>query len=116
MLLVGATPVAEKLETVAPMLSIPLVRFEDGTDPNGLFEVAVVATQGKKDKDGLKQALRYTVGKIYFIASSKKAKKLKEQLIDDGVTESILTVFVRLQVLRFTLKPPMKSRCRSLPV
>ena len=87
-LLVGATPVAKKLETVAPMLSIPLVRFEDGIDPNGLFEVAVVATQGKKDKDGLKQALRYTVGKIYFIASSKKAKKLKEQLIDDGVTES----------------------------
>ena len=49
-LLVGATPVAKKLETVAPMLSIPLLRFEDGTDPNGLFEVAVVATQGKRIK------------------------------------------------------------------
>lgn len=87
-LLVGATPVADKLEIVAPILSLPLVRLGDGTDLSESFEVAIVATQGKKDKDALKKAIQYSTGKIYFIASPKKAKKLKEQLVDDGVLES----------------------------
>ena len=79
---------ADKLEIVAPILSIPLVRFGDGSDPNGSFEIAIVATQGKKDKAGLKKALQYAVGKVYFIASGKKAEILKKQLTDDGLSES----------------------------
>ena len=87
-LLVGETPVADKLEIVAPILSIPLVRFGDGSDANGSFEIAIVATQGKKDKAGLKKALQYAVGRVYFIASGKKAEILKKQLTDDGLSES----------------------------
>lgn len=83
LLVIGATPVAEKLELVAPLLSIPLQRFQPGKVIDGLFECAVVATQGNKDKSSLIQALKHTTGIVYLIASTNKAAKLKEELIDD---------------------------------
>ena len=87
-LVIGSTPVAEKLEFIGPMVSIPTTRYEPGTDVDGSYRTSVVATQGKKDKDSLKRALQHTHGIVFFVASEKKALKLKEQLLTDGIGES----------------------------
>jgi xanthine dehydrogenase accessory factor len=84
-LVIGSTPVAEKLEFVGPFLSMPIKRCEPGTEVEGSYPMCVVATQGKKDKDSLKIALLHTHGAVFFVASEKKAAKLKEQLITDGL-------------------------------
>lgn len=87
-LVIGSTPVAEKLEFIGPLVSIPTTRYEPGTDVDGSYRTSVVATQGKKDKDSLKRALQHTHGIVFFVASEKKALKLKEQLLTDGIGES----------------------------
>ena len=87
-LVIGSTPVAEKLEFVGPLVSIPTTRYEPGADVDGYYQTSVVATQGKKDKDSLKRALQHTHGIVFFVASEKKALKLKEQLFTDGIGES----------------------------
>jgi len=87
-LVIGSTPVAEKLEFIGPLVSIPTIRYEPGTDVDGSYRTSVVATQGKKDKDSLKRALQHTHGIVFFVASEKKALKLKEQLLTDGIGES----------------------------
>lgn len=87
-LVIGSTPVAEKLEFIGPLVSIPTTRYEPGTDVDGSYRTSVVATQGKKDKDSLKRALQHTHGIVFFVASEKKALKLKEQLSTDGIGES----------------------------
>ena len=87
-LVIGSTPVAEKLEFIGPLVSIPTTRYEPGVDVDGAYRTSVVATQGKKDKDSLKQALQHTHGIVFFVASEKKALKLKEQLLTDGFIES----------------------------
>ena len=87
-LVIGSTPVAEKLEFIGPLVSIPTTRYEPGTDVDGSYRTSVVATQGKKDKDSLKRALQHTHGIVFFVASEKKALKLKEQLFTDGIGES----------------------------
>lgn len=87
-LVIGSTPVAEKLEFIGPLVSIPTTRYEPDTDVDGSYRTSVVATQGKKDKDSLKRALQHTHGIVFFVASEKKALKLKEQLLTDGISES----------------------------
>ena len=87
-LVIGSTPVAEKLEFVGPLVSIPTTRYEPGEHVDGSYRTSVVATQGKKDKDSLKRALQHTHGIVFFVASEKKALKLKEQLLTDGIGES----------------------------
>ena len=87
-LVIGSTPVAEKLEFIGPLVSIPTTRYEPGTDVDGSYRTSIVATQGKKDKDSLKRALQHTHGIVFFVASEKKALKLKEQLLTDGIGES----------------------------
>ena len=87
-LVIGSTPVAEKLEFIGPLVSIPTTRYEPGTDVDGSYRTSVVATQGKKDKDSLQRALQHTHGIVFFVASEKKALKLKEQLLTDGIGES----------------------------
>jgi len=87
-LVIGSTPVAEKLEFIGPLVSIPTTRYEPDTDVDGSYRTSVVATQGKKDKDSLKRALQHTHGIVFFVASEKKALKLKEQLLTDGIGES----------------------------
>ncbi len=87
-LVIGSTPVAEKLEFIGPLVSIPTTRYEPGTDVDGSYRTSVVATQGKQDKDSLKRALQHTHGIVFFVASEKKALKLKEQLLTDGIGES----------------------------
>ena len=46
--------------------------------------IAAVATQGKKDEEGLEAALTTDAPYIAFIASAKKAAKLKQYLIERG--------------------------------
>ena len=87
-LLIGATPVAEKLEMVAPLLGFPMARYEPGDEVDASFSISIVATQGKKDKESLKQALKSTRGTVLFVASRRKADKLNDQLLADGVLAS----------------------------
>lgn len=90
LLIIGSAPIAKKLEVVAPLLSIPVKRIHPGQSVDGFFQCAVVATQGRKDKAGLIQALRQSEGFIHFVASSKKAIKFREELADEGFTSSEL--------------------------
>ena len=71
-LVIGSTPIAEKLEFIGPLVSIPTTRYKQGTDVDGSYRTSVVATQGKKDKDSLKRALQHTHGIVFFVASEKK--------------------------------------------
>ena len=48
LLVIGSTPVAEKLEFIGPLVSIPTTRYEPGTDVDGSYRTSVVATQGKR--------------------------------------------------------------------
>lgn len=89
-LLIGATPVAEKLEMIAPLLGFPVTRCEPGDEVDGSYSISIVATQGKKDKESLKIALESTRGKVLFVASRRKADKLNDQLLADGVLASDL--------------------------
>ena len=84
-LVIGSTPIAEKLEFVGPYLSMPVTRYEPGVEVDGRYPVCVVATQGKKDKESLKLALQHTTGAVFFVASKKKALKLRDQLSNDGL-------------------------------
>ncbi len=60
----------------------------EGFDPEQAIRAAssfvVVATQGKRDKDALRFAIATGSSYIAFVASRKKAAKLKQDLCDEG--------------------------------
>jgi xanthine dehydrogenase accessory factor len=55
---------------------------EEGIPQTGFI---VVATQGKRDREALREAVATTAPYIAFIGSRKKAKILKDELIENGV-------------------------------
>lgn len=60
----------------------------DGMDLSGLMrreiDFAVVATQGKRDEEGLEAALGTAAREVAFVASSRKAARLREYLKERG--------------------------------
>ncbi|MEB8432634.1 XdhC family protein [Cocleimonas sp. KMM 6892] len=103
LLIIGAAPSAQALSILAHRTGFEVtamfpgankelypdaIEVIDGLDASALKysnpPFVVVATQGKGDEDGLKQALATNSEFIGFIASERKAKKVKVSLIESG--------------------------------
>jgi xanthine dehydrogenase accessory factor len=87
---IGETPVAELLSTVGPQLGIPVDSYASGDELAKTYEYCIVATQGRKDKQSIANALARTTSKVWFIASQRKADKILAQLTKDELDPSDL--------------------------
>jgi len=103
LLLVGDSPVARALLDLAPRIgfAVSVLAFaasaEDFSQAHAVLGSAdalvdrwgqgglvVVATQGRLDMEGLQAALSVQPAHCWFVASERKAKVLKNQLIESG--------------------------------
>jgi xanthine dehydrogenase accessory factor len=104
LLVVGDTPLAVALAALAPRVGLPVTvlahgadaaRFPDADavvasdDDDALAQVApgafvVVATQGRRDLQGLRAALAVQARRVFFVASARKAQVLKASLLESG--------------------------------
>ncbi len=103
LLIIGASPVGQALSELAARVGFAVAAAFPGAEPplfpdadqvvNGLDLAAckmgpddfiVVATQGRKDEEGLEAALTTQAGFIALIASRRKAEKLKQYLRERG--------------------------------
>jgi xanthine dehydrogenase accessory factor len=102
LVIIGDSPVAVALAGLAPRVGLPVTVVASGADaqrfadasqvidtdeagavakqvtPGGLV---VVATQGRRDLQGLRAALAVKAQKVWLIASARKAQALREALI-----------------------------------
>jgi xanthine dehydrogenase accessory factor len=102
-LIIGASPVAQALGELAHHAGFAVhaafpgadadmfpqaVQIIDGLELDelrcGVPPLVVVATQGKRDEPGLEVALNTGSGYIAFVASARKADKLRDQLKERG--------------------------------
>jgi xanthine dehydrogenase accessory factor len=104
LVVVGDSPLAVALAALAPRVGLPVsviahqadaARFADAgqvlthDDVSVAAEVApgafvVVATQGRRDLQGLRAALALQAQRVFFVASARKASVLKAALIEAG--------------------------------
>ena len=84
---VGETPVAELLSRIGPQLGIPVDLHASGDELAKTYEYCIVATQGRKDKQSVANALVRTTSKVWFIASQRKADKIMTQLTKDELDD-----------------------------
>ncbi len=99
---IGDTPLAAALAGLAPRVGLPVTVVAHGADaarfpdaerviasddaladvPPGSF--VVVATQGRRDLQGLRAALALQARQVFFVASARKAQVLKAALVEAG--------------------------------
>ena len=100
--IVGDTPLAAALAALAPRVGLPVTvvaagaeaaRVPDavqviGSDAPGADiapgSFVVVATQGRRDLQGLRAALSLRARQVFFVASARKAQVLKAALVEAG--------------------------------
>jgi len=99
--IIGDSPLAAALAGLAPRVGLPVTVVAQGADaarfPDALRVIAsdeapdvgpgsfvVVATQGRRDLQGLRAALALNARQVFFVASARKAQVLKAQLIESG--------------------------------
>ncbi len=112
LVVVGDTPLAVALASLAPRVGLPVTvlahgadaaRFSDaerviasdepGADvPSGGF--VVVATQGRRDVQGLRAALSLRARQVFFVASARKAQVLKAALLEAGEDAAAVNAIV----------------------
>ena len=111
---IGDSPVAVALVGLAPRVGLQVTVLAQGADPLRYPDAAqviatdeaaavaaqvapgsfvVVATQGKRDVQGLRAALALQARQISFVASARKAQVLRESLIESGCDAE---AFIRL--------------------
>lgn len=91
--IVGDTPLAAALATLAPHVGWSVSRVsDDGALPAGAF--VVVATQGRRDLQGLRAALASQARQVFFVASAKKAAVLKAALVEAGEARDAVDAIV----------------------
>jgi xanthine dehydrogenase accessory factor len=81
LVVIGETPLAQALATLAPHVGWQTQTVADETAANippGAF--IVVATQGRRDLQGLRAALRAQPRQIFLVASARKGAVLKDAL------------------------------------
>lgn len=102
-LIIGVSPTAQALSELAARLGFSVIAAFPGADRNafpdamqivdgleveradtGPQDFVVVATQGRKDEEGLEAALATHAGFIAFVGSRRKADKLKRYLKERG--------------------------------
>jgi len=99
---IGDSPLAAALAGLAPRVGLPVTvlahgadasRFPDAeqvlTDDEGGHDIApgsfvVIATQGRRDLQGLRAALALQARQVFFVASARKAQVLKAALVGSG--------------------------------
>jgi xanthine dehydrogenase accessory factor len=106
LVVIGDSPLAAALTGLAPRVGLPVTVVAHGADParfadaervltqdDAAAEVAgqvapgsfvVVATQGRRDLQGLRLALTMQARQVFFVASARKAQVLKEALVTAG--------------------------------
>ncbi|MDJ0862234.1 MAG: XdhC family protein [Gammaproteobacteria bacterium] len=103
LLIVGAAPAARTLAALAKRMGFFVTAANPGATPEDFPDAdhvvdgldlqsmpgprpsfVVVATQGKRDEGGLEAALKTRAPYVAFIASSRKAEKLKQYLAERG--------------------------------
>jgi xanthine dehydrogenase accessory factor len=103
--LIGDSPLAAALAGLAPRVGLPVTVVAQGADvarfpdaehvlasdeaPNVASHVAagsfvVVATQGRRDLQGLRAALSLGARQVFFVSSARKAQVLKAALLEAG--------------------------------
>ena len=112
LVVVGDTPLAVALASLAPRVGLPVTvlahgadaaRFPDaerviGSDepgadvPAGAF--VVVATQGRRDVQGLRAGLSLRARQVFFVASARKAQVLKAALLEAGEEAAAVAAIV----------------------
>jgi xanthine dehydrogenase accessory factor len=98
---IGDTPLAAALAGLAPRVGLPVTVLAHGGDATRSADAqtvltndeqaaiapgsfVVVATQGRRDVQGLRAALAMQARQIFFVASARKAEVLKASLIESG--------------------------------
>ncbi len=91
LLVLGETPTALQARAVAGLSGFRVI---DKIDAEGAahIDIALVATQGEGDEDGLFGALASTARHVLLVASRKKAERLRESMRQRGVSEARLAV------------------------
>ncbi|MBA4178334.1 MAG: hypothetical protein C0505_17520 [Leptothrix sp. (in: Bacteria)] len=112
LVVVGDTPLAAALAGLAPRVGLPVTVLAHGADaarfpdaerviasdapgadlPPGSF--VVVATQGRRDVQGLRAALSLHARHIFFVASARKAQVLKAALLEAGEDAAAVAAIV----------------------
>jgi xanthine dehydrogenase accessory factor len=112
LVVIGDTPLAAALAGLAPRVGLPVsvvahggdaARFEDAAQvivddgdlasvPAGAF--VVVATQGRRDLQGLRAALSLDARRVFFVASTRKAQVLKASLVESGADAAAVAAIV----------------------
>jgi xanthine dehydrogenase accessory factor len=104
--LIGDSPLAAALAGLAPRVGLPVTVVAHGADPSRFADAervltsddtaadvpsqvapgsfVVVATQGRRDLQGLRLALTLQARQVFFVASARKAQVLKDALVTAG--------------------------------
>ena len=125
LLIVGASPVARALcalaDTTGFAVTVAAPKADSGAFPGasrvweawpedaaaaGRFAWAVVATQGKQDEQGLRFALASGAARIPFVASARKADKLRAALKESGVAAGRVDAIVAPAGLEIGARTP----------
>jgi xanthine dehydrogenase accessory factor len=102
LIVIGSSYVAKAISELAAMLGFSLVQVSATPQAAGAAPLAsalaqphqlkrafiVVATQGAGDYAALSAALKTNAPYVAFVASSKKAKAMRERLANDGLAEA----------------------------
>jgi xanthine dehydrogenase accessory factor len=111
---IGDSPLAAALAGLAPRVGLPVTvlaqgadaaRFPDaervlaGDEAAAAAEIAagsfvVVATQGRRDLQGLRAALSLQARQVFFVASARKAEVLKASLVEAGQDAAAVAAIV----------------------
>ncbi|MEM9638160.1 MAG: XdhC family protein [Pseudomonadota bacterium] len=88
LVVIGASPVAQALSTLAPQFHWSVSANSSGDRQNQSSRFIVVATQGQGDLDALKSALEGDCRYIAFVGSRRKYASLAERLAAMGIEQS----------------------------
>ncbi|MFM8769490.1 MAG: XdhC family protein [Rubrivivax sp.] len=112
---VGDSPLAVALSTLGPRVGLPVTVVANGADAarfpdaervldsddaaaaaQGLAPASfvVVATQGRRDVQGLRAALAVQARQVFFVASHRKAQVLKAALVEAGEDAAAVSAIV----------------------
>lgn len=115
LVVVGASPVALSLARLAPQVGFAVTLVAQGADAalcpeaerviasddaadvrpqTGAGAWVVVATQGRRDVQGLRLALALQARQVSFVASAKKAQVLKDTLVAAGADAAAVAAIV----------------------
>ena len=109
---IGDTPLAAALTALAPRVGLPVTVLAQGADAARFPDAArvipsdelgadigpgsfvVVATQGRRDVQGLRAALSLNARQVFFVASARKAGVLKAALLESGADAAAVDAIV----------------------